>query len=322
VFARFTDRARGVIVTAEDEARSLGQQRTGSEHVLLGLLLEKEGLAGQVLEELGVDIEGVRGRIAEAALSADADAERHVLFTTPARMALEQALRQSLSLGQNFIGTEHLLLGLLSVETCTGAQILEGMGVAYEAARAEIARRSPGRPEDAREGRVGAWPGRVSPARDPYSAVLAGLARRGDPDMSTVCMLKERALADRRFFVITYTDQHGSQQLLLAGAQRHEDGFWGTSSGSCGPRPAPRRDGRWVYLEGWSDEDHFCLGGELLVDGAEVSEVRLAFEDGSELVDDVTNGVVLFVAERPFAKSLGVHIHDSTGALLASHPAH
>ena len=122
MFTRFTDRARGVIVTAQDEARSLGQERVGSEHILLGLLRENEGLAGQLLEDFGVDVDGVRARIAEEAPSADADAERDLPFTTPARMAIEQALRQSLSRGQNFIGTEHLLLGLLSVDDCPGAR--------------------------------------------------------------------------------------------------------------------------------------------------------------------------------------------------------
>ena len=77
-----------------------------------------------------------------------------------------------------------------------------------------------------------------------------------------------------------------------------------------------------MYLEGWSDEDHLCLGGELLVDRADVSQVRLVLEDGTELVDDVANGVVLFVAERPFRQSVEVRVNDSTGALLASHPAH
>ena len=198
------------------------------------------------------------------------------------------------------------------------------MGVGYETARNEILRRSPKWPGDAGKEPDIAQLGRVSPSRDPYKAVLEGLARHRnlDLDMSTVCILKERALADRRFFVITYADKRGGRQLLLASAKRQEDGFWFSSAGSGGPRPAPRREGRWVYLEGWSDEDHFCLGGELLVDSAEAGQVRLALEDGTTLVDDVENGVVLFVAERPFAQPTGVHVHDNAGTLLASHPVH
>ena len=120
---RFTERARGVIVIARKEARSLGYDRAGSEHILLGLVREREGLAGQALEDLGVDVEGVRGQIPAVAASGDADAQRHLPFTTPARMAIERALCQSLSLGHDFIGTKHLLLGLLFVDECRGAQI-------------------------------------------------------------------------------------------------------------------------------------------------------------------------------------------------------
>ena len=119
----------------------------GSDHILLGLLRENEGLAGQVLEDLGVDAERVRSQIAGVPAPADADAQRHLPFTTPARMTIERALRQSLSLGQNFIGTEHLLLGLLLVDDSRGTQILGGIGVDYETTRAEIVRRSPSSPQ-------------------------------------------------------------------------------------------------------------------------------------------------------------------------------
>ena len=323
MFQRFTDRARGAISSAQEEARCLRQERVGSEHILLGLLRENEGLAGQVLEDLGVDAERVRSQIAEVPAPADADAQRHLPFTTPARMTIERALRQSLSLGQNFIGTEHLLLGLLLVDDSRGTQILGGIGVDYETPRAEILRRSPSSPKDVGEQSFTARPGRVSPARDRYTAVIERLARHGHPapDMSTVRLLKEQALADRRFFVITYGDKRG-RHLLLAGAKRHEDGFWFAAWGGGGPRPASQRAGRWVYLEGWHQDGHLCLGGELLLDSAEASQVRLVFEDGTELVDDLADGVVLFVAERPFGPSPSVHVQDSAGNLLASHPLH
>jgi hypothetical protein len=324
VFQRFTDRARGAISSAQEEAHSLGQERVGSDHILLGLLVENEGLAGQVLQDLGVEAPSVRSQIAETDTSADADAQRHLPFTTPARMTIERALRQSLSLGQNFVGTEHLLLGLLLVDDSRGGQILEGMGLDYERARAEILRRSPGQPNDLGQRSADGRPGRVSPARDPYTAVIKRLERRGHPapEMSTVRILKERALADRRFFAITYGDARGGQHLLLAGAKRNEDGFWSAGSGGGGARPAPQREGRWVYLEGWHEDGHLCLGGELLIERAQASEVHLVFEDGMELVDDFTDGVVLFVAERAFGPSPSVQVHDSAGNLLVSHPLH
>jgi hypothetical protein len=86
-------------------------------------------------------------------------------------------------------------------------------------------------------------------------------------------------------------------------------------------RPAPRRDGRWIYLEGWSQDDRFCLGGELLVDSAEAREARLALADGTELVDDLAGGVVLFLDDRSLQHPAIVRVYDGHGATLASHPA-
>lgn len=94
-----------------------------------------------------------------------------------------------------------------------------------------------------------------------------------------------------------------------------------SSAGSGGPRPAPRRDGRWIYLEGWSEDDRFCLGGELLVNSDQINEVRLALADGTVLVDDVVGGVVLFLDDRPLRHPVLVRVYDGRGAMLASHPA-
>lgn len=324
MFQPYTEEASRLVARARDEARCLGYDYAGSEHILLGLLSVKKGLAGQVLKDLGIDIDGVRRQIPEVAACRDADSRRPLPFTTPARMALKQAQRESLLRGQRLIGTEHLLLGLLSLSDCRGARILQGMGVGYETARDEVVLRSSGLLGDRGEVPVTGGPLRVSSARDPYGAVLERLASRDDPapDMLSVRVLKERTLAERRFFAITYRDECGGQRLVIAASERQEDGFWFPTASSGGPRPAPRREGRWIYLEGWYDEDHLCLGGELLVDNGEASEVRLLLEDGTELVDDLANGVVLFVAERRHGRPVGVHVYNSVGALLASHPVH
>jgi hypothetical protein len=324
MFQRFTERARRVIAIAQEEARILGQAHVGTEHLLVGLLRETEGLAGQVLHELGVNAEAVRGQLAAATSPAAEDTRRRLPLTAPAKAVLEKAVRQALSLGHDFIGTEHLLLGLLCVPESDGARILARADVSYEAARAGIALRgahasktqaTPGGPED--------WSRTpLKDSRDPREAMLQRLARqRPAPEMSSIRVLKERARADRRVYAVTFASQGHEQQLWLAEVERADDGCWHSRSGSGGPRPAPRRDGRWIYLEGWSQDDRFCLGGELLVGSAQAREARLALADGTELVDDLAGGVVLFLDDRPLQHPAIVRVYDGHGAMLASHPA-
>jgi ATP-dependent Clp protease ATP-binding subunit ClpA len=112
VFERFTERARQVVVLAQDEARALKHNYIGTEHLLLGLLREEEGAAARALEELDVSLEEVRAQVAQIIGTGDEVATGMIPFTPRGKKVLELALREALSLGHNHIGTEHILLGL------------------------------------------------------------------------------------------------------------------------------------------------------------------------------------------------------------------
>ena len=138
MFERFTGRARQVVVLAQDEARALGHAYIGTEHVLLGLLREEEGLAARVLESLGVGLEEVREQVARIVGSAEATPTGQVPFTPRAKKVLELSLREALSLGHNYIGTEHVLLGLVREGGGVAARILDDLGAPAERVRAEL----------------------------------------------------------------------------------------------------------------------------------------------------------------------------------------
>src|ERR671917_373923 len=113
VFERFTERARQVVVLAQEEARILKDNYIGTEHILLGLLREEEGLAARVLESLDITVERVRAQVVRIVGSGEEVTSGQIPFTPRAKKVLELALREALSLGHNYIGTEHILLGLV-----------------------------------------------------------------------------------------------------------------------------------------------------------------------------------------------------------------
>jgi len=128
MFERFTDRARSVVVLAQEESRLLGHNHIGTEHLLLGLLAEREGVAARALESLGVTLDAARQLVREI-VGPDSEAARgHIPFTPRAKKILELSLREALSLGSEVISTEHLLLGLIDEGDGVGAQILERLG--------------------------------------------------------------------------------------------------------------------------------------------------------------------------------------------------
>ena len=128
MFERFTERARQVPVFAQEEARAFGHDYIGTEHLLLGLLREQEGIAARVLESLRVSVDEVRARVAEIAGPGEPSSVGQIPFTPRAKQALELSLREALALGHNHIGTEHLLLGLVRVTEGVAAQILLDLG--------------------------------------------------------------------------------------------------------------------------------------------------------------------------------------------------
>ena len=113
LFERFTDRARRVVVLAQEEARLLNHNYIGTEHILLGLIHEGEGIASQALESLGISLEAVRDQVEEIIGQGSQSPNGHIPFTPRAKKVLELSLREALQLGHNYIGTEHILLGLI-----------------------------------------------------------------------------------------------------------------------------------------------------------------------------------------------------------------
>jgi len=141
MFERFTDPARQVVVFAQDEARGLKHDYIGTEHLLLGLLREEDGLAARVLEELDVTVEEVRAGIARIVGTGSEATAGQIPFTPRAKKVLELALREALGLGHNYIGTEHVLLGLLREEEGVAARILVELDAGAEKVRDEVLRK-------------------------------------------------------------------------------------------------------------------------------------------------------------------------------------
>ncbi|HEY3461820.1 MAG TPA: ATP-dependent Clp protease ATP-binding subunit [Gaiellaceae bacterium] len=140
MFERFTERARQVVVLAQDEARALKHNYIGTEHILLGLLREEEGLAARVLESLDITVEEVRAQVARIVGPGDEVTTGQIPFTPRAKKVLELALREALSLGHNYIGTEHILLGLVRENEGVAARILLDFDADAEKIRNEIIR--------------------------------------------------------------------------------------------------------------------------------------------------------------------------------------
>jgi hypothetical protein len=134
-FRRFTDRARRTVVLAQHEARLVRHNHISAEHLLLGLLREGDGLAAKTLESLGVSQEVVRARVEEIIGRGLDPSPSHMPFTPQAKKVLEQSLREALALGHNYIGTEHLLLGILGEGESAAAKVLVGLGADHARAR-------------------------------------------------------------------------------------------------------------------------------------------------------------------------------------------
>src|ERR671919_446998 len=128
MFERFTDRARRVVVLAQEEARMLNHNYNGTEHILLGLIHEGEGVAAKALESLGISLEAVRSQVEEIIGQGQTPPTGHIPFTPRAKKVLELSLREALQLGHNYIGTEHILLGLIREGEGVAAQVLQKLG--------------------------------------------------------------------------------------------------------------------------------------------------------------------------------------------------
>jgi ATP-dependent Clp protease ATP-binding subunit ClpC len=138
VFERFTDRARRVVVLAQEEARMLNHNYIGTEHILLGLIHEGEGVAAKALESLGISLEAVRSQVEEIIGQGQTPPTGHIPFTPRAKKVLELSLREALQLGHNYIGTEHILLGLIREGEGVAAQVLVKLGADLNKVRQQV----------------------------------------------------------------------------------------------------------------------------------------------------------------------------------------
>jgi ATP-dependent Clp protease ATP-binding subunit ClpC len=183
MFERFTERARQVVVLAQEEARSLKHNYIGTEHLLLGLLREEEGVAARVLDGLEVSVEEVRAAVVRIVGSGEESPQGQIPFTPRAKKVLELALREALSLGHNYIGTEHILLGLVREDEGVAARILLDLDAEPEKIRNEVMRAlsGPGRRSSQASG-GGSESKRAAKVLDQFGRNLTKLAEEGKLD--------------------------------------------------------------------------------------------------------------------------------------------
>ncbi len=183
MFERFTDRARRVLVLAQEEARQLNHSFIGTEHVLLGLVHEGDGVAAQALGSLGITLESARAKVTEIIGVAEAAPGGSPPFTPRAKKVLELSLREALQLGHNYIGTEHILLGVVREGEGVAAQVLVGLGADLPRVRQEVIRLLSGYP-GGHVPEAGSGPA-SEPGAGPMSR--AGLRRAGPTEAEPTC---------------------------------------------------------------------------------------------------------------------------------------
>ncbi len=176
MFERFTDRARRVVVLAQDEARGLKHNYIGTEHILLGLISEGEGVAAKALEMMDIKGESVRESVIELLGEGEKPVEGHIPFTPRAKRVFELSLREALQLGHNYIGTEHLLLGLLKEGEGTATQVLVKLGADLAQVRQSVIQLLSGYQRGEGEGR---------------ETVGAGVGGSGGPDRANSAILEQ-----------------------------------------------------------------------------------------------------------------------------------
>jgi ATP-dependent Clp protease ATP-binding subunit ClpC len=156
MFERFTDRARRVVVLAQDEARMLSHNYIGTEHILLGLVHEGDGVAAQALKAMGISLASVRQQVEEIIGHGHDTPSGHIPFTPRAKKVLELSLREALQIGHNYIGTEHILLGLIREGNGVAAQVLTRLGADLDRVRHEVLQQLRGYQGDDAPGIMGA----------------------------------------------------------------------------------------------------------------------------------------------------------------------
>jgi ATP-dependent Clp protease ATP-binding subunit ClpA len=185
MFERFTDRARRVVVLAQQEARMLSHDYIGTEHILLGLIHEGDGVAVKALQTLGISLEAVRQQVQEIIGRGQQAPSRHIPFTPRAKKVMELSLREAQQLGHNYIGTEHILLGLIREGEGVAAQVLVRLGADLNRVRQQVIQLLHG--YQGKEPISGAAPGGLRRGRVP-----SDVAARVDALESRVSAMEQR----------------------------------------------------------------------------------------------------------------------------------
>ncbi|MEO8095546.1 MAG: Clp protease N-terminal domain-containing protein, partial [Pseudolysinimonas sp.] len=184
MFERFTDRARRVVVLAQEEAKMLNHNYIGTEHILLGLIHEGEGVAAKALESLGISLDAVREQVQDIIGQGQQQPTGHIPFTPRAKKVLELSLREALQLGHSYIGTEHILLGLIREGEGVAAQVLVKLGADLNRVRQQVIQLLSGYQgkEQVAVGGNDATPDKGSQILDQFGRNLTQAARDGKLD--------------------------------------------------------------------------------------------------------------------------------------------
>ena len=248
MFERFTDRARRVVVLAQEEARMLNHNYIGTEHILLGLIGEGEGVAAKALESLGISLEAVREQVKVIIGQGQQAPSGHIPFTPRAKKVLELSLREADGLGHNYIGTEHILLGLIREGGGVAAQVLVKMGADLNRTRQQVVRLLDGRAGEDVIDEGSPLPGDALTRIDSLDRRLAAIERwvglRPDLDdldqeIARVRREKEAAI-DRQDFEVSVALRDQERQLLAARAGQEKE--W--TEAAAGRMPLAQELGR------------------------------------------------------------------------------
>jgi ATP-dependent Clp protease ATP-binding subunit ClpA len=218
MFERFTDRSRRVVVLAQEEARILNHNYIGTEHLLLGLIHEGEGVAARALESLGISLEAVRQQVEEVIGRGEEPPPGHIPFTARAKKVLELSLREAMQLGHNYIGTEHILLGLLREGEGVAAQVLVKLGADLNRVRQQVIQLLHGHAPEVMTG-IGSIESRLSTLEQ-----WVGIA----PDTSDLDRQMAEARSERRAAVAARDQERAASlrdrvnELLDERASRHQ----------------------------------------------------------------------------------------------------
>ena len=248
MFERFTERARRVVVLAQEEARLLNHNYIGTEHILLGLIREGEGVAAKALESLGISLEAVRQQVKEIIGRGQQAPSGHIPFTPRAKKVLELSLREAEGLGHNYIGTEHILLGLIREGSGVAAQVLVKLGADLNRARQQVVQLLHGRAGEDLIGAGSPLPDDALTQVDSLDRRLAAIERwvglRPDLDdldqeIARVRREKEAAI-DRQDFEVSAALRDQEMQLLAARAAQEKE--W--TEAAAGRMPLAQELGR------------------------------------------------------------------------------